>query len=318
MRLWTSCGMSLLCLCAASTSAQFSEDGGRAGSTAIHRDSSAFAGWATAVDLVPGYFDIARPSLGRVSADTVERGTGPADGSVVSLGDGGQATLVFGGIVRDGPGDDFVVFENGFALGDGSVFAELAFVEVSSDGRTFVRFPSTSLTPSPVGTFGTLRPEWINGLAGKFSAPYGVGFDLSELPATTGFDASRVTHIRLLDVIGAAETAFAKTDSEGALVYDPYPTPFPSGGFDLDAVGLVHPLVSGTSERAEGAPRATLACYLLPPGYQLHGPTWRELRGWVDLRGLSFGESRHEIPTTPGWYTAVDRHGRAFAHAWIR
>jgi hypothetical protein len=29
-------------------------------------------------------------------------------------------------------------------------------------------------------------------------------------------------------------------DSQGNIINDPYPTPFESGGFDLDAIGVIH------------------------------------------------------------------------------
>ena len=69
--------------------------------------------------------------------------------------------------IRNGAGYDFVVFENGMisqittALGSlqGQFLAELAWVEVSSNGRDFVRFPSVSLTPGRTGPYGTSEIE---------------------------------------------------------------------------------------------------------------------------------------------------------------
>ena len=84
--------------------------------------------------------------------------------NVVVLGDSGRITLTFSGVIYNGPGFDFAVFENGFS----DTFLELAWVEVSSDGTHFFRFPGFSLTPSAVGSFGTLDPTNIEGLAGKF------------------------------------------------------------------------------------------------------------------------------------------------------
>ncbi len=289
--------------------AQFSPDGGLPGSTAIHRDSVAFEAWAEGVTFGAGPLDIARPGLGTVNVDTFRRVLGAADGATVSLGDGGTATLTFGGAIANGPGVDFVVFENGFGVGDGTVFAELAFVEASSDGATFVRFPSTSLTAQPVGSFGTLRPELIDGLAGKFSAPYGVGFDLSDLPATTGFDASRVTHVRLRDVIGTADAAFAKTDSEGSIVLDPYPTPFASGGFDLDAVGVVHGLVSPTKDlAAEPRDRKRLTTVVAAPGAYLADERWARLAVWIDAGGQNTNANR-TAPEVAGLYVGLSATG---------
>ena len=44
----------------------------------------------------------------------------------------------------------------------------------------------------------------------------------------------------MVDVIGAIDQSFTNLDSQGNQVNDPYPTPFPSGGFDLDAVGAIN------------------------------------------------------------------------------
>jgi len=59
-------------------------------------------------------------------------------------------------------GFDFAVFENSF----NDSFLELAFVEVSSDGINFVRFPATSNTQTDVQItgFGTIDPTYINNL----------------------------------------------------------------------------------------------------------------------------------------------------------
>ncbi len=207
----------------------------------IPADSSAFVGWATQATVERGYRNIAEPDSGLVSAGMPEMVTGAADGQIVSLGDGGRATLQFAFPIEDGPGPDFAVFENGFGSGDG-FFLELAFVEVSSDGEQFVRFPATSLTDTSeqIDGFGLLRPELVNNLAGKYVAFNGTPFDLAELAGAPGLDIGAVTHVRVADVVGSIDSAYATYDREGRAVNDPWPTPFPSGGFDLDAVGVIH------------------------------------------------------------------------------
>jgi len=207
----------------------------------IPADSSIFVGWATQATVERGYRNIAEPDSGLVDAGMPELATGPADGQVVSLGDSGRATLQFDFPVEDGPGPDFAVFENGFASG-GAFFLELAFVEVSSDGQNFVRFPATSLTDtgSQVAPFGLLEPELLNNLAGKYVVFEGAPFDLAELAGAPGLDVSAVTHLRVVDVVGSIDSAFATYDAEGRAINDPWPTPFASGGFDLDAVGVIH------------------------------------------------------------------------------
>ena len=157
----------------------------------------------------------------------------------VSLGDGGSIVLVFSGPIADGAGPDFAVFEN--ALNDW--FLELAFVEVSSDGVNFFRFPAVSLTPPgpQVGTFGALDPRDLDNVAGKFRAGFGTPFDLADLAVTAPqLDRRAVTHVRIIDVVGSIDAAIGSRDSLGQLVNDPFPTPFESGGFDLDAVAVLN------------------------------------------------------------------------------
>ena len=48
-------------------------------------------------------------------------------------------------------------------------------------------------------------------------------------------DLTRVTHVRLVDIVGDG----ASTDASGDPIYDPFPTEG-SAGFDLDAVGVIH------------------------------------------------------------------------------
>ena len=244
----------LLCCCALTngyTLAQFSPDGGHPGSTAIHVDSAQWQGWATGASFVEGALDIADPSLGTVGQVSLADVLGPEDGRVVSLGDGGQLTLHFDPPIADGAGPDFAVFENGFPLTDSTGFHELAFVEVSSDGSYFERFACTSLTEGPVMSFGAINPSRVDGFAGKSSSGYGVPFDLADLPPSDSLDLDAVAWVRLIDVIGSPDSAFAKTDSDGAIVYDPYPTPFVTGGFDLDAVGVLHAGIPSSTANPE-------------------------------------------------------------------
>jgi hypothetical protein len=156
------------------------------GTSAIHKDSSVFVGWATQCTVIRGYQDIAQPSLGYVTAGLPENAVGLAGtNGVVSLGDGGSAIVTFSQPIMNGSGWDFAIFENAFQ----NTFLELAFVEVSSDGVTYFRFPSTSLTPfeTQIGTFGEVDATLINNLAGKYRAQYGTPFDLEELERNDWF-----------------------------------------------------------------------------------------------------------------------------------
>lgn len=212
---------------------------GQSGTKAMHMDSTAFLAWATDASVRRGPQDTSDLSQGYASAGSPSEATGQADNSgIVSLGDGGSATLKFDVEISNAPGPDFAIFEN--SLND--EFLELAFVEVSSDGEEFVRFPAHSLTDtsSQVGSFGSLDATDLNNLAGKYRGGYGTPFDLAELSDSSDIDIDSITHIRVLDVIGNIDEPYATYDKEGRAVNDPWPTAFASSGFDLDAVGVVH------------------------------------------------------------------------------
>ena len=53
-------------------------------------------------------------------------------------------------------------------------------------------------------------------------------------------DKSRVTHVRIVDVVGNIDPEYASYDSEGHIINDPWPTGFNSSGMDLDAIGVIH------------------------------------------------------------------------------
>lgn len=218
--------------------AQFPPAAGQDGSTAIYADSVVCTGWASSCTVVRGWVDISDTTLGKVSFGTEADATGKADNTPVSLGDGGSAVVTFDSPVTNGPGPDFAVFEN--ALNDS--FLELAFVEVSSDGQYYVRFPSVSLTPADTQTsaFGLLETTLLHNLAGKYRAMYGTPFDLDDVPDDALLDKSRITHIRIIDVVGSVLPELATYDSQGNIINDPWPTPFNTGGFDLDAVAIVN------------------------------------------------------------------------------
>ncbi|NUM50556.1 MAG: T9SS type A sorting domain-containing protein [Flavobacteriales bacterium] len=237
------------CLLSIQSMAQFPPAAGKPGSTAIHADSNVFVAWASACYVKRGWQDVSNQTLGYTTVGDSSSAVGKAGiNGVVSLGDGGEAVLLFDAPVTNGSGWDFAVFENSFS----DYFLELAFVEVSSDGINFFRFPSTSYTQTDVqvGTFDTLNPEKINNLAGKYRALYGTPFDLQELENTPGLNVNAITHVKIIDAIGSIQSLFATYDQYGNKVNDPWHTPFPSGGFDLDAVGVIHYLSTKIEETA--------------------------------------------------------------------
>lgn len=266
-------GWALAALPATALAGPYPPAAGRPGSDAVRFDDARIRGWAAEVTaLVRGPEDLSDPASPRVSYGSAASALGAADvhnpqfqpepGSAgpfpsVSLGDGGAITLRFSPPIADGAGPDFAVFENGHS----DTFLELAVVEVSSDGVSFHRFPAQSLTAaSPqVGTFGTLDPTNLKNLAGKFRAGFGTPFDLAEISAA-GLDRRAVTHVRVRDVVGSVQPGLGTRDAAGRLINDPWPTPFESGGFDVDAVAVLH--------QGEGEPPSygDWAQRWLPPG----------------------------------------------------
>ena len=69
-----------------------------------------------------------------------------------------------------------------------------------------------------------------------------VSFDLDEVEDNPLLDKNRVTHVRVVDVVGCIQPEYATYDCQGHVINDPWPTPFASSGFDLDAVGVIHDL----------------------------------------------------------------------------
>ena len=239
----------------------YSPAAGQPGSTAIsyyteggvdHHDSR-ILGWASEAPVITrGLQSVANPGLGTVTWGSESDALGPANAydlsddpqdpesgtSVVSLGDGGSITLTFSTPFGNGPGPDLAVFENAHS----DDFLELAFVEVSSNGTTFHKFRSISLTQTAtqVGGFGSLDTTYIHNLAGKFRAGFGTPFDLAELAGIPDLDISMITHVRITDVVGSLNASYRTLDSQGRPINDPWQTPFETGGFDLDAVAYLN------------------------------------------------------------------------------
>jgi hypothetical protein len=235
----------LFILIAKSLFAQYPGSVGTIGSTAIFKDSSIFVNWATACTVQRGYQNIADTTLGYTSVGDSTMATGIAGNTgVISLGDGGIATLSFLNPITNEVGFDFAVFENSFS----DEFLELAFVEVSSDGVNFFRFPATSnlQIDNQIGPFDLLGDATkLNNLAGKYRAFYGTPFDLQEMDAIPGLDINHIIKVKIIDVVGNIQSPYATFDSNNRPINDPYPTPFASGGFDLDAVGVIHEQPTG-------------------------------------------------------------------------
>jgi hypothetical protein len=181
---------------------------------------------------------------------------------VLTLGETGSVTLGFGGKwIEDGSGFDFIVFENPILVGGtgNTVYGELFFVEVSTDGANFARFESLSLNPNPIPAFGTMDRTLVSGLGGTepgfanvdtntidpFDATVAGGnaFDLSSLSGNslvTGglVNLSQIRYVRLIDIKGDGLTL----DSSGNPIYDPlgvdiFGNPMAA---DVDALSVIH------------------------------------------------------------------------------
>lgn len=235
-----------------------------------------FRGWATTVvsyEPAPGVFAVwsdPNKALGPATGDNFDIvSVGDLNSVQIGMGmDPGKITLSFSETIRDCNGYDFVVFENGlvsnYSTGGGSVkgqmFAELGYVEVSSNGADFVRFPSVSLTAGLVGMYGTIEISDVYNLAGKHPNADGVcigtPFDLSEIAGEESVlsgvvDINNIKYVRIVDIPGSGDfedeaVKHIDPDSQPAWdfyvnnhpIYDAWVT-FGSGGLDLEAVGVL-------------------------------------------------------------------------------
>ena len=202
---------------------------------AISFNDSSILEWAdTVVDYSPA------PGVG-ASYQNPETGYGClGDLTAAQIAEGvvpGSITLGFETGIGNGAGKDFAVFENGFAYGSpNGLFAELAYVEVSTNGTDFIRFDSISTNTGPVagsGGFSGWDTSNIYNLAGKNQSGYGTTFDLEELVdnalVLSGVvDLSNIQFVRLVDIPGTGDYL----DSLGNPILDAHPT-VGSGGFDF-------------------------------------------------------------------------------------
>ncbi len=213
---------------------------GVSGSTAIASTDPSIVGWASAYtnynigNNVDAEFQTPNMALGEA---------GNSDGSnngfvfdIVSLGEAGSITLTFDQPIANGSGADLLVFENSFS----GTFLELAWVEVSSNGIDFIRFINYSITPSSIGAFGNIDTTNIFGYGGKYRGGFGAPFDLEELKDNPLLDVSRITHVRIVDIVGdgSALDNFPAPNGPNP-IYDPFPSAG-SAGFDLDAIAVIH------------------------------------------------------------------------------
>jgi hypothetical protein len=181
---------------------------------------------------------------------------GEVDAGLIGIEDPGNITLTFSSPIFNGVGADLAVFENAwevmeppdYVVGTGYWFAELAYVEVSSDGVNFARFPSTSLNEeddlwTDYGRdFAAIDITNTDNLAGIHASLVGTLFDLDDLlldPLVIAelVDLDDIGFVRIVDIPG--DGSFL--DASGNPILDAWPTVgFGSGGHDLDAVAALH------------------------------------------------------------------------------
>ncbi len=220
------------------------------------RENALLTFWsAMVVDFDRGYQDYQDPSLGYASYGEASDILGNA-GTPFSLGDGGHITLGFDQLITNGPGDDLVVFENGFEWQ--GVYMELGFVEVSSNGVDFSRFPSFCRRTTQPGPWDTSDPADFYNLAGNFLG--GTGFDLQDLilagdakVAAGLVDLEHIVFVRVVDVIGDISDGGATQDFLGRPVVDPYPTATASCGMDITGVAGIHAGTVATTQASWGS-----------------------------------------------------------------
>jgi len=259
--------------------AQFAPPVGQAGTSAMNKDSSAFIAWANFCLVQRGLQDISNSSGPLANVGDSSKAIGIADNGIVSLGDGGIAICTFQQPITNGQGNDFAVFENSFS----DDYLEFGFVEVSSDGVNFFRFPATCNIQDTVqtGSFGLSDATLVNNLAGKYRVLYGTPFDLNELAGTTGLDVNHVTHVKIIDVVGSINVQYATHDKNNNKINEPWPTAFGSSGFDLDAVGVIH---NTTNSIAENNSEENISVYPNPS----NGSTNVRVKGVKEVQGTRY------------------------------
>lgn len=224
--------------------AQFPPQAGEQGSDAIAASDVRIVGWATGCTVQRGWQNIADTTLGRTSSGNESSVIGAAGLQALSLGDGGSAIITFDKPIKDSSGPDFAVFENGFINPQNGLeaYLEYAFVAVSSDGTHYVTFPPTSLTQdtAQIDNFTYMDAQLVNNLAGKYASGYGTPFDLSELADSPNLDIENIRYVKITDVVGSLNPQYASYDKDGRIINDPFPSPYPTGGFDLNAIAVLH------------------------------------------------------------------------------
>ncbi|MDR1146371.1 MAG: PEP-CTERM sorting domain-containing protein [Verrucomicrobiales bacterium] len=300
-----------------------------------------FVAWATGcADYSPfgnlGTYDAGDPSTGRPIGLAFyiypELAFGPATGiatDAVSLGEmylyevqqyllnptgtvhPGTITMTFDQAITNGSGADFAVFENafvsnftnpeyGYVAGQG--FCELGYVEVSTGGEYFARFPSIYLnTPATLnltlnedGTpknfdYATQEVTTIYNLAGKHSNAYGASYG-------TPFDLDTLVDISAaVDALAAMGIDLSAEQLASLLAQTDYNQSLIDGGLlDVNNINFVRIVdIPGTG---------TFTDSLGNPIYD-SWPTWGS--GGFDLEAVGVLNQVNPIPEPAAWALLV-------------
>jgi hypothetical protein len=172
-----------------------------------------------------GFGQEAMPQI--VYGPPVGQGLTAGSTDVVSLGVGGSIVVTFApNAIVDGPGVDFVVFENPFYIAGNpnNVYAEPGIVSVSDDGVTWTSFPCTATQGNPpYGSCAGWHPVTSSPASGispfDYPACGGDAFDLADIGVT------HARYVKIVDHSGEVCPATNKPNTDG---------------FDLDAIAILH------------------------------------------------------------------------------
>lgn len=204
-------------------------------------------------------------------------GGGGGSFDVYQLGLQGEVVLRLEAAAEDGPGADLAVYENPFLVIGGSpsdTWSECLFVEVSTNGADWARFPTRYSGPpgphaGPQGQMVGVQAEWFRGFAGvtPVAANPGAGiqpydvvpaggdlFDLAELSdhplvLSDDIDLNRIRYVKLIDVVGGLDS-----DDLGTPVWDAGDPAFSTA--DVDAICALN---NEENTGALGRPRVELS-----------------------------------------------------------
>jgi hypothetical protein len=172
-----------------------------------------------------GYGEAEMPTI--VEGPPVGGGESQGGTDVLSLGTGGTIVVAFTpNTIVDGPGVDFIVFENPFEVAGNpnNVYAEPGEVSVSNDGVTWATFPCTA-TKAPYGECAGWNPVLSN--PNNCLSPVdpsvagGDPFDLHDVGVTSA------KYVRIVDKANEACSSDPSQD-------------LTTNGFDLDAIAIVN------------------------------------------------------------------------------